>query len=184
MARGGKFDFRQVEKLQKQIEQLERERDQFCEACAKELAARLLAKVMKRTPVGKAPKLDGPKTVKIKGSDGKSRTFLSKNGAIKQKYWAGYVGGTLRRSWTAGTIQKIGDAYQIEVVNPTEYASYVEYGHRQKPGRYVPALGKSLKKGWVPGKFMLTISEQQLESQAPELLEKKLQNYLRRCLDA
>ena len=28
-----------------------------------------------------------------------------------------------------------------------EYASYVEYGHRQEPGRYVPALGKRLKNG-------------------------------------
>ena len=45
------------------------------EACAKELAARLLAKVIKRTPVGQYPS----------GS--------------------GKVGGTLRRGWTAGKNQ-------------------------------------------------------------------------------
>ena len=56
MGKGGSFDFKEIEKLQKQIEQMERDRDRFCEACAKELAARLLAKVIKRTPVGKAPK--------------------------------------------------------------------------------------------------------------------------------
>ena len=46
--------------------------DQFLNSCAKELAARLLAKVIKRTPVGQYPK----------GS--------------------GKTGGTLRRGWTAG----------------------------------------------------------------------------------
>ena len=179
MGKGGSFEFREIEKLQKQIEQLERDRESFCRECTKELAARLLAKVIKCTPVGKAPKLEGPKTVKIKGVDGKSRAFLSKSGAIMQKYWAGYQGGTLRRGWTVGEIQKVGDSYQVEVINPTEYASFVEYGHRQKPGRYVPALGKSLKKAWVPGKFMMTISEQQIKSAAPAILEKKLTNYLK-----
>ncbi|MCC3671624.1 HK97 gp10 family phage protein, partial [Terrisporobacter mayombei] len=82
--------------LQKQIERLEQERDAFNRECIQELASRLLRKVTQRTPVGKAPKLDGTKTVKVKGSDGKTRTFLSKNGVIKQKYWAVYQGGTLR----------------------------------------------------------------------------------------
>lgn len=32
-----------------------------------------------------------------------------------------------------------------------EYAPHVEYGHRQTPGRYVPAIGKRLKASYVPG---------------------------------
>lgn len=184
MAKGGSFDFKEIQKLQKQIERLETERDSFNQECLQELVARLLRKVKQRTPVGKAPKLDGPKTVKVKGSDGKSRTFLSKNGAIKQKYWAGYNGGTLRHNWTIGDTQKIGGTYQIEIINPTEYASYVEYGHRQTPGRYIPALGLSAKKAWVPGKFMLTISEKEINDLAPKLIEKKLEAKLREVFDA
>ena len=184
MAKGGSFDFKDVRKLQRQIERLEQERGAFNQECIQELASRLLRKVKQRTPVGKAPKLDGPKTVKVKGSDGKSRTFLSKNGAIKQKYWAGYQGGTLRRGWTVGDIQKVGDNYQIEIINPTEYASYVEYGHRQTPGRYIPALGVRAKKAWVPGKFMLTISEKEINYIAPKLIEKKLEAKLREVFDA
>lgn len=57
--------------------------------------------------------------------------------------------------------------------------AYVEYGHRQTPGRYVPALGKSLKASWVQGRFMLTISSQEIEVQAPALLEKKLYLFLK-----
>lgn len=31
------------------------------------------------------------------------------------------------------------------------HAPHVEYGHRQEPGRYVPAIGKRLVKSYVPG---------------------------------
>lgn len=179
MGKGGGFDFREVEKLQRQIEEIEKGKEEFCQECAKELAARLLAKVVRRTPVGRAPKIDGPKTVKVKGSSGKSRTFLSPQAAA----WSGYVGGNLRRNWAVGEIQRKGGVFEIEVFNPTEYASYVEYGHRQEPGRYVPAIGRKLKKAWVPGKFMLAISEKEVNDLAPKLLEKRLQEYLRRCLD-
>lgn len=51
----------------------------------------------------------------------------------------------------------------IEITNPTEYASYVEFGHRTKN-----------HKGWVRGKFMLTISEQEIQEAAPAILERKL----------
>lgn len=185
MAKGGSFDFREVRKLQKQIEAIEEGKDAFCRECARELAARLLQKIVKRTPTGEKPDYltKAPKIVKVKGSGGKSSTFLSREGAILQKYWSGYVGGTLKRSWTVGDIQKTGDGYRVEIFNPTEYASYVEYGHRQEPGRYVPALGRTLKKGWTPGKLMMTISEKEIEKAAPKLLEKKLEEYLRRCLD-
>lgn len=32
-----------------------------------------------------------------------------------------------------------------------EHAPHVEYGHRQTPGRYVPAINKRLKASYVPG---------------------------------
>lgn len=177
------FDFRQVEKLQKQLEQLERERNAFCEACAKNLAERLLRKVAKRTPVGRAPKLEGPKAVKVNGVSGKSRAMLTKTGAIFVQYWSGYQGGTLRRKWSIGDIRKTGDSFVIEVINPVKYASYVEYGHRQTPGRYVPALGKKLKAGWVKGQFMMTVSERELQTQAPGIIEKRLTDFLKGVFD-
>ena len=36
-----------------------------------------------------------------------------------------------------------------------DYARHVEYGHRQQPGRFVPAIGKRLKRSWVPGQAYL-----------------------------
>ena len=49
--------------------------------------------------------------------------------------------GRLQNAWTVGEIRKSGNDYIIEVYNNVEYAEAVEWGHRQEPGRYVPALG-------------------------------------------
>ena len=48
MARMGSFDASQMRKLQQNLDKLQGAKiDAFCEECAKELAARLLAKVIK-----------------------------------------------------------------------------------------------------------------------------------------
>ena len=146
MARSGTFNFQDFERIKNNLEKLNQEQvDLFIDACAKELAARLLAKVIKRAPVGDYPNSSGKK------------------------------GGTLRRGWTGGknssavayadslTIHHFGDAYVIEIINPVEYASYVEFGHRT-----------ANHKGWVNGRFMLTISEQEIQQAAPAIIEKKL----------
>lgn len=116
---------------------------QFIESALKELAARLLAKVKKRTPVGIYPAGSG------------------KNG------------GTLRRSWTVGKVVRKGGAYSIDIINTVYYAPYVEFGHRARGG-----------KGWVQGRFMLTISEQELKRDAPRILENKLNKFVGEVLGA
>ena len=154
MARNGKVNVNDLENFRKQLDKSlnDDQINSFIESCAKELAARLLAKVIKRTPVGDYPT----------GS--------------------GKTGGTLRRGWTGQQSQSAsayanslkvhhyGDAYVIEVINPVEYASYVEFGHRTR--------GHT---GWVEGHFMLTISEQELERDAPRVLENKLKKKLGEC---
>lgn len=153
MGKMGRFNMRGMKDLQKQLQKLQ-DPDAFVESCAKELAARLLNLVIKRSPVGQYPKGSGKK------------------------------GGTLRRGWTGSkgqssaagyadslTVHHFGDTYAIEIVNPVEYASYVEYGHRT-----------ANHKGWVKGHFMMTISEQELQKIAPRVLENKIKKYLGGCL--
>lgn len=148
MGRTGKFDIDGLKKFRDGLNKLQ-DPDKFVEACAKELAARLLRLVVKRTPVGEYPKGSGKK------------------------------GGTLRRGWTGEkrasaqgyadslTVNHFGNTYVIEIVNPVEYASYVEYGHRT-----------ANHSGWVKGHFMMTISEQELQKIAPKVLENKIKKYL------
>lgn len=152
MGRMGNFNIDGLKKFRDELNKLQ-DPDKFVEACAKELAVRLLRMVVKRTPVGEYPKSSGKK------------------------------GGTLRRGWTGEkrssaqnyadslTVHHFGDTYVIEIVNPVEYASYVEYGHRT-----------ANHKGWVKGRFMMTISEQELEKIAPKVLENKIKKYLGGCL--
>lgn len=137
MGKYGKCDFKELEELKDKIEKLGDKKTEFMESCAKELAARLLRGASNKTPTGIYPP----------GS--------------------GKVGGTLKRAWTTGEIQHIGNVYKIEIINPVEYASYVEYGHRKRN-----------HKGWVEGKFMMTISEQEIQTIAPKVLENKIKKLL------
>ena len=155
MAKGGSVNYKDLIKFRDTVEKSlgANQVDEFIESCAKELAARLLAKVIKRTPTRKPE--DCPPGVK---------------------------GGTLKRGWTGGKssnatayanslkVNRQGGAYVIEIINPVEYASYVEFGHRTRN-----------HKGWVEGKFMLTISEDEIRNSAPKILEKKLEKYLKEC---
>lgn len=158
--RWGKVDFRDFERAQKQLEKLAKtDFDRVTRELTNEIAARVLAKAVKRTPVGVAPD-------------------VSK--AIFEEHWSDYEGGTLRRGWQVGTVSKKGSSYEIEVFNVVEYAPYVEYGHRQQPGRYIPALGKRLKSSWVEGKFMLTISIREMEVQSRAIIEKRVMEELKK----
>lgn len=159
-----KVDLKGLEEFRDKVQKAAEETEQraFMESCAKELAARLLAKVIKRTPVG----------------DYSDMYDVEDDGQQKFLVMSDKEGGTLRRSWTTGAIEKSGNTYTIKVTNDQLYASYVEYGHRQTPGRYVPAIGKRLKKSWVPGQRMLTISEKEIREATPGILEKKLNQWL------
>ena len=89
--------------------------------------------------------------------------------------------GNLRRSWDVEVNDRNGGC-EIILTNSAEYASYVEYGHRQTPGRYVPAIGKRLKKSWVEGKLFLTKSEMEMKKELPKVIEKKLEAWLKEVI--
>ena len=160
MARWGRCDYEQLKKLNKRLEQLmDSDIDKFIRKTAKELAGRLLNKTVKRTPV---------------------------------------VYGTLRDAWAIMPVGQRGNRYTVVLINNLVYASYVEYGHRQQPGRFIPGhwesdrfvydpdaeSGMVLKDSWVKGRYMLTISTQELERQAPKIIERKLYNFMKGCFDA
>ncbi len=160
MSRSGRVDFSELEDFAKKVEKElgEEAIREFIESCAKELAARLLREVIQRTPVGD---YSGEEyTCKVR--KGEKRTHQSRKDEER-------CGGTLRKGWTVGEIRRNGDTYTVEIVNPVEYAPYVEYGHRtiRKNGF-----------GWAEGHFMLTISSQEIQNAAPDILEKKLQKKL------
>ena len=53
MAGMGSVDLKELRELQTKLNRISQsDAEKFCESCAKEIAARLLRKVIKRTPVG------------------------------------------------------------------------------------------------------------------------------------
>ena len=169
MGQAVKINIAGLEVMKKNLENIQKNQAEIMASLVKSLGALLLRKVIFRTPVGDYSHL----TQTTKLVDGKW-----KKGPANRK-----VGGNLRRNWTIGQVFKNGNIYSVEVINPTHYASYVEYGHRQTPGRFVPVLGKKLKRAWVPGRFMLTVSENEIKENMDAILEKKLDSILKKVFD-
>lgn len=84
MANMGGFSVAGMKKLQKQLNKIQQGNvEAFIDACAKELAARLLAKVIKRTPVGQYPASSGKKAVHFAGA-GLPKTMKKRKAGKKQ----------------------------------------------------------------------------------------------------
>lgn len=61
---------------------------------------------------------------------------------------------------------QVGSGFDSSVYIGTnvEYAPSIEYGHKQEVGRYVPAIGKRLKRAFVPAKpFLKPAIEENLD---------------------
>jgi len=84
-------------------------------------------------------------------------------------------------AWKDATVKGVvrkGENLEITIYNPLEYASFVEYGHRQEAGRYVPAIGKKLKESWVEGHYMATIAIKNIEERLPSRFENQFKIWL------
>lgn len=55
-----------------------------------------------------------------------------------------------------------------------KYAPYVELGHHQEPGRYVPAIGKRLVKSWVEPKPFLRPAVEDHRSEYEKIIRSEL----------
>jgi hypothetical protein len=183
MSKLGSFDYSQFKKLMQGFQNAVDKKviDKFIEEFLLEMAFRADRKIKKRTPVGvygtkevSFITKEKVKLVKFKTKGGKEVNFTAK---IKSKHveftaHSNKTGGQLRRNWQVGNVEKQGDSYIIEIFNNTEYASYVEFGHRTMN-----------HKGWVEGRFMATISMKEIEKDLPKFLEKKQTQLLEQILN-
>ena len=190
MAKCGNCKFDQLKEYAERLEKLtDADIEELCIKCSKELAARLLALVIPRTVVGDYSVLK----IRTARKDTKYRK-KGEQYTVRVKPKSGKMGGTLRRGWTSKThaeaasgkgkngkpikeyaaslpVCKVSGYYIIQIINPVEYASYVEFGHRTKSG------------GWVNGKYMLTISEERLKQISPVVLQRMINKKLHEVLN-
>lgn len=171
-------------------------RDEFFLGCVDDLSNRLLAKVVKRTPVGPGVfRVATDKEVKRGRKLYSSQQKTDKKGVAhwsiektgKRSSGVKLIklarGGELRQAWRATKATGGARRYSARVYNPKIYASYVEYGHRQHVGQFVPILGKRLKRAWIPGEHMLQNSHNELVKQADTILQRRLDAWLKGALN-
>lgn len=78
--------------------------------------------------------------------------------------------GWLRENWILGPIEKNGSYYEVVIENPVDYAEFVEYGHRLVVG--------GVTAGWVDGRFMLTIAEDEVRKRMDRIVKKRVEKWL------
>lgn len=151
------FDVSGIEAYRDKLIEIRDNQDVIMERVIKNIAARLLRGVKKITPVGQ---YDKPVSfVAYAGTEDEVNVSFTPH--------TGKVGGTLRRGWHVDSYSSSNGQYFIKVVNNTEYASWVEDGHRIKRN------GKTI--GFVPGVFMLKISEDKIREKMDRIIEKELE---------
>ena len=94
--------------------------------------------------------------------------------------------GRLRDSWKVDDEVKIsnsGKTYWRTARNETHYASWVDKGHKQQVGRYVPKIKARLKRPFVPGSHFVMKAELDMNRKKPVVLDKFIERKLMEVLD-
>lgn len=142
------IDLSGFDELLKKTQELQDNVSSLNQTITDDLAQHYLAEAIANTPVGET------KT----SPDGKYRS----------------VSEHMRRSWEA---ERINDS-TVKVLNTASYASYVNDGHRQQPGRFIPVLGKRLTKSFVKGLHMQEKAEAATRKASDKIMKNALDDYL------
>lgn len=157
MAKMFKFDYSQFIRFANNIKLDQKFIDKKMEELVLMIAQRALDKMKEKTPVSVY--------------SGHVH-FVTKDGKEVDFDVSGKSGGNLRSNWRLGSVVKMGNKYVVEIFNNTEYASYVNNGHRT-PNH----------KGWVEGKFFVEISMHEIEKELPRYMEKMQQDILNKIFN-
>lgn len=112
--------------------------------------------------------------------------------------------GTLQAFWQtdenyAYLVERKNGGFEVTLINKAKYATWVNDGHKQRPGRFIPGYwvgnhfrydpnadgGMQLKKSWVDGRFFVENSILQVEnsSQLDKIIYKELNKWFVRCVN-
>ncbi len=111
--------------------------------------------------------------------------------------------GNLQMGWKTSEnysymVERKDNQFEVTLINRTLYALWVNDGHKQRPGRFIPGYwedsrhfrydpncsgGMVLKQPWVKGRFFVETSFVQLESstQIEKIVYKHLQKWWKEC---
>ena len=178
------FDFSGIETFQQNLERMADpvQLSGVMNSVANRMGAIYLREVKKKTPVG-------PRSIQIlEGHDANG------NPIFKTHY---FDTQNMRKSWFMDAASvKSGNSnltVSVKVYNTSRYASYVDDGHRQKVGQFLPFIGAGwqsgkvhgarLKKSWVDGLHITTHAKNVVENNANNIMNSGLNAWLRSILE-
>lgn len=112
--------------------------------------------------------------------------------------------GNLQMGWRTSEnysymVEVVGNGYEVTLFNRTLYALWVNDGHKQRPGRFIPGYwegshfrydpnadsGMVLKKPWVQGRFFVEKSVLELENSVviERIVNAQLKKWYRWCVN-
>lgn len=112
--------------------------------------------------------------------------------------------GTLQSFWKTDEnysylVERVENGFAVTLINRAMYAKWVNNGHRQRPGRFIPGYwegthfrydpnadgGMVLKKSWVKGRFFVEKSILTLEntSELNKIIYKELKKWFGWCVN-
>ena len=110
--------------------------------------------------------------------------------------------GTLQAFWQTGenyayTVEQTAKGFKVTLYNRAVYATWVNDGHRQTPGRFIPGYfegnkfrydptadgGMVLSKPWVEGRFFVEKSVVETEQGVEKIIQKQLSKWWKWCVN-
>ena len=178
------FDFSGINNLHKNLEKLANPANLHgvMSAVVKRLGAVYLREAKMKTPVG-------PRSIQmLDGHDANG------NPIFKTHY---FNTQNMRKSWFMDAPSVNGGnsnlTVSVKVYNTSTYASYVDDGHRQKVGQFLPFIGAGwqsgqvkggrLKKSWVPGLNITREAKNIVDSNANNIMNSAFNAWLRSVLN-
>lgn len=197
------FDLKELKAFNKKLENAAKDtRQSIAEDCLNVMAAEYVRVAKLNTPVGGGKELKvsegnykaisgyevssakGYNAGKKRSSGGRTKIFkriTNKRGGAKE-FKILTPSEHMRRSWQMGNVVNKGNEHSISVHNSASYASFVNDGHRQTPGRYVPVLGKRLVNSWVDGLYMAEKAEKSVLKKGNRIISMISREYLEKGL--
>lgn len=152
MGKNYKFDYSQFQNYVKDFENVQKEFEIFLKTFLLQQGQRVVRSTKLKTPVDTGT-LRNSWCI---GNETKAIRY-DKNGKVTgTDYQSAFANEA-----TIDDVQIIGDTLQVTISNPMEYASYIEYGQRSYLGRY-----------------MLTISMDEISAAMSGRFEKEFKNFL------
>ena len=185
----GVVNFSELTAMRKTFERLTTPEEQniFYTKATKNIAARMLAQLIKNTPVGKNTEeiQDGETVVTMQGGTLRRGWLVKthKEAVIGKDPVAGAAKATAKKAVNRLTVGKKGNEYFVTLKNSVKYASFVNDGHKQEVGRFVAAIQKRLVHRWVEGQHFVEISEVMIIPKIPAILKKSMNDYLNEKLN-